>query len=39
MTEKTFTSMREFREHFFPNGYEEERKPEHILVILPCLGV
>ena len=34
MTE-TFTSMKQFREHYFPDMCKEERKPKGIIVIIP----
>ncbi len=38
MTE-TFTSMKQFREYFFPNMCEEEREPKGIIIILLNPGV
>jgi len=38
MTE-TFTSMKQFREYYFPNMVKEERKPKGIIVIVARPGV
>ena len=32
---KTFTSMKQFREYFFPNWCKEDRKPKQTIVIIP----
>lgn len=39
MDEPTFTSMSQFRAHYFPNMVEKERKPKRMIVVISRPGV